>query len=436
MLICTVVILCVFQYMMCYHLYTSEKMGWKEQIEGLILKSTIDQYRYLKDDTRYLVAGRLLSYDPKEKKVCVSDQGKEYDIPVNDECETFDITRRLYYDSLVKNSFYLYRIDSLVRIAIPDKDIGFECVYVRKEEGKNEFERYPVTDFNEREYPLQQTFELSVLSSDTLSVYYNFPFWYFIRNNKGEIFLTVGLFVLLLLGCMLLFEGYQRQRKQNKFQERMISQMMHDFKRPLDAVKSTAEHWERTFSLSERDKKRYELTMDSLQMIGYNMNYILGMVTTMCSIRIVRKEFDLKAELQKMVDEWCLNEQSYKISLDYQVPETVVYLSEIYFMYAVSNLVDNAIKYSRGIPEVKISCYPRGRGIVLTVEDKGIGMSKEFLDRIFILYHRERNLDVPGFGLGLPFVKEVIEKHGGQIRVESVPGKGSKFIIYLKRWKK
>lgn len=435
-LICTIAILCVFQYMMCYHLYRSEKVGWKERIEDLITKSMIDQYQYLKDDTGSLVAGRILSYDPKRKKVYVTEQGVDYDIPVDDECETFDITRKLCYDSFVKNSFSLSRVDSLVRIAISGKATGFNCVYVRKEEGKDETEHYPAVDFNERGYSLQQIFELSILSSDTLSVYYNYPFGYFLQNNKSEIFMAIGLFVLLLLGCMLLFESYQRQRKQNKFQERMISQMMHDFKRPIDAVKSTVEYWGREFSLNEKDKKRYELTEDSLLAVKDNMKYIIAMVTKMCSIRVIRKEFDLRLELERMLNEWNLNDGEYKISLDYQLSETKVYLSDVYFMCAVSNLVDNAIKYTKGTPRVKVSCYPEGKGIALAVEDNGIGMSKEFLDNIFVPYYRAEDLKVPGFGLGLPFVKEVVEKHGGRIRVESVVGEGSKFIIYLKRWKK
>lgn len=216
----------------------------------------------------------------------------------------------------------------------------------------------------------------------------------------------------------------------------MISQMMHDFKRPIDAVKSTVEYWGREFSLNEKDKKRYELTEDSLLAVKDNMKYIIAMVTKMCSIRVIRKEFDLRLELERMLNEWNLNDGEYKISLDYQLPETKVYLSDVYFMCAVSNLVDNAIKYTKGTPRVKVSCYPEGKGIALAVEDNGIGMSKEFLDNIFVPYYRAEDLKVPGFGLGLPFVKEVVEKHGGRIRVESVVGEGSKFIIYLKRWKK
>ena len=98
----------------------------------------------------------------------------------------------------------------------------------------------------------------------------------------------------------------------------------------------------------------------------------------------------------------------------------------------VSNLLDNAIKYSGAAPKIILSTESTGSQFRLRIEDNGIGMSKETLGRIFEKFYRAHtgNLhNVKGFGLGLSYVKTMVDAHGGNIRAESAPGKGSVFIL-------
>jgi two-component system phosphate regulon sensor histidine kinase PhoR len=100
----------------------------------------------------------------------------------------------------------------------------------------------------------------------------------------------------------------------------------------------------------------------------------------------------------------------------------------------VNNLIDNAIKYSPESPDITIETRNSGNGIMMIVSDKGIGMTKGVQSKIFERFYRQASgnvHDVKGFGLGLNYVRAIVDAHKGTITVTSEPGKGSRFDVYL-----
>jgi two-component system phosphate regulon sensor histidine kinase PhoR len=101
---------------------------------------------------------------------------------------------------------------------------------------------------------------------------------------------------------------------------------------------------------------------------------------------------------------------------------------------ALCNLFDNAIKYSREKPEISVQTSNAGPNLMVVISDKGIGIEKEYQKRVFDKFFRIPTgdvHDVKGFGLGLAYIKKIVELHGGTIELQSEKGKGTTFIIAL-----
>ena len=116
--------------------------------------------------------------------------------------------------------------------------------------------------------------------------------------------------------------------------------------------------------------------------------------------------------------------------------DDLVQADEVHLSNLVNNLIDNAVKYAKeNVPlQIRISTKSDSRWFYLRVEDNGIGMSKETVKRVFERFYRAHtgNLhNVKGFGLGLSYVKTIVQAHGGDVTVDSTLGKGSAFTIQL-----
>ena len=100
----------------------------------------------------------------------------------------------------------------------------------------------------------------------------------------------------------------------------------------------------------------------------------------------------------------------------------------------INNLMDNANKYSPEDPVIEVNTYDKGDGIIIEIADNGIGMSKDVLKSIFEKFYRVHTgnrHDVKGFGLGLSYVKAIVDAHDGKVSVSSELGRGSKFSVFL-----
>ena len=123
-----------------------------------------------------------------------------------------------------------------------------------------------------------------------------------------------------------------------------------------------------------------------------------------------------------------------QITSELNATKAIINADRVHITNILFNLIDNALKYSKDNPDIIVSTRNDKEGIFISVQDNGIGISKDNQKRIFDTMYRvpTGNIhNVKGFGLGLSYVKAVVEKHGGSIKVESELGKGSMFTLYL-----
>jgi len=153
-------------------------------------------------------------------------------------------------------------------------------------------------------------------------------------------------------------------------------------------------------------------------------------------LELDKQQVDLHGIILRAVDAFKLqvNGRGGTISTFLDASDPIVVLDEANFFNVLLNLIDNALKYTSDTPEITITTAAWHRGIVLTVSDNGIGIPREHLKHIFEKFYRVpagNTHNIKGFGLGLSYVKKIVEEHYGTIKVESQGGKGTRIIIHL-----
>ena len=251
--------------------------------------------------------------------------------------------------------------------------------------------------------------------------------------GASSTFLTIFLIMTFIATLLIIF----RQKKLSQIKTDFVNNMTHELKTPISTI-SLASQMLKDKGIGVTEKKLNHISgviEQESKRLGYQVEKVLQMaIFDKGKIKLNREEIDVHLLLSNVASnfEMQVTNKNGNIFLDLNAKNPIIKADEVHFSNILSNLVDNAIKYCSAKPEITLSAWDTRKKLFIAIKDNGIGISKKDQKRIFEKFYRVStgNIhNVKGFGLGLCYVKTIVEEHGGSINIESQTGKGTRFIL-------
>jgi len=247
-----------------------------------------------------------------------------------------------------------------------------------------------------------------------------------------------GLFLLvLLLSFFLIIFFIFRQKKLSEMKTDFVNNMTHELKTPIATISVSAEMMTKEMVITSPEKihKYAGIILEENSRLKTMVDRVLQIATIEKEDYHVRiKDQDVHQMITDCVNKYSVHvrERNGIINTNLKATQTVIKTDSDHFMNILYNLLDNANKYSPVSPDINIKTSDENGTIFIVVEDKGIGISRENQQAVFRKFQRLQHgdiHDVKGFGIGLFYVKTMVEKLGGKIELQSELNKGSSFIL-------
>lgn len=285
------------------------------------------------------------------------------------------------------------------------------------------------------------TYKVELFPNDIMSaspfLYVQFPEKnsFLLHSIQWLLLLSLVFTLVVLIAFYLTVRIIIQQKKVSEVKNDFINNMTHELKTPIATISLATDAMSR--SISESSKGFTNIIKQESERMNKHVEQILQMA------RIDLNEFKIQLELidlNDFVKDVCDSQQirvaelQGKLTFTPSNEQISIEVDPDHFTNVLYNLLDNALKYANGIPVIEIKLKRKEKYVYVNVIDNGVGMSKEAMKHVFDKFYRATSgniHNVKGFGLGLSYVKAVIDKHKGDITVKSELGKGSVFTIKL-----
>lgn len=274
-----------------------------------------------------------------------------------------------------------------------------------------------------------------------VELYQNDPdlFETFLFSRRGIYFYAFILLAgIILFGLILTNRTIAHELELSKMKSDFVSTISHEFKSPLSSIRQLAEMLQSGRVPSENRRQEY---YDVLVEQSERLTLLIDNILDFAKIEEGRKKFDFQlldigSLLQQIVSviQDQVRHKDFVIQLEIEKPLPVIQADKESITQAITNLIDNAVKYSGEARKIMVRAFTEGQYLIITVKDFGIGIKKEEIDKVFERFYRggdELTRTVKGSGLGLTLVKQIVDAHHGNVSVESESGQGSTFSVRL-----
>jgi signal transduction histidine kinase len=261
----------------------------------------------------------------------------------------------------------------------------------------------------------------------------------FLISRRGIYFYMFFLLTgILIFGLILTIRTVAHELELSKMKSDFVSTISHEFKSPLSSIRQLAEMLQSGRVPSEDRRREY---YDVLVEQSERLSLLIDNILDFAKIEEGRKEFnfeivDIGPLLQEIVSiiQDRVRHKDFVIKVEIEKPLPSIKVDIAAITQAITNLIDNAIKYSGEAKSILVRAFAENQYLIITVKDFGIGIRKEEIDKVFERFYRGGDAltrTVKGSGLGLTLVKQIVEVHHGNVSVESEVGKGSRFMVRL-----
>jgi two-component system, OmpR family, phosphate regulon sensor histidine kinase PhoR len=278
-----------------------------------------------------------------------------------------------------------------------------------------------------------------ISTTDFLLIYFPDKSKHAFMNLWGMLLVSLALVIIIISAFAYSMFTIIRQRKLSELKNDFINNMTHEFKTPISTVSLACQ------ALSDKDFPRTDEMYENYIHIIEDENRRLGVMAEKILQTAILEKGKLALRLETIDLQALIADVIKNIAIQVEIRDGAIYTSfearnsylkadKMHLSNVIYNLLDNANKYSPRKPQIHISTSEVEDGILIKVKDNGIGINKVNQKKIFEKLYRVPTGDVhnvKGFGLGLSYVKFVLENHGGNITVESEVNKGSTFTIFL-----
>ena len=335
-------------------------------------------------------------------------------------------------------------LDTLLRAELVNKNIQLDYDFWLKSVTHDSVLYRKISSVKGEILPIN-TFKTTLFSNDVIRdpgmLYINFP------DRKSVIFsnlkVTMASSASLLLVLISIFSytlyAILRQKKISEMKTDFINNMTHEFKTPVSTIMIASEALKDPEILEDKTRisRLAGIIFDENVRLGNHIERVLSIARLeKKELKLDEEEVDMNELIAAVADSMSLQLQKKgaELILNLSAEPSVVRGDELHLSNVIYNLIDNANKYSLDLPKIKVTTRNSGKNLVIEVEDKGIGMTKEQSKRAFDQFYRvpTGNLhDVKGFGLGLNYVLDIVTQMNGTIKVRSEKDKGTVFEIII-----
>ena len=336
-------------------------------------------------------------------------------------------------------------IDSLLARELKDKNIHLKYVFgIGSNQKKNKYV-YASSPILKNPEIQSATFFTPLFPNDLknsnqlLQVY--FPGQQeFIWQTMGFSFLGSALLLMIMIGCFYIaVNTILKQKKIAEVKNDFINNMTHEFKTPISTISLATQLIQEESAIAKNESiLRYlGIIKEENIRLGNQVERVLQTAQMEKEeIILKKKEVDIHSLIQHVADNInpIIHTNQGTLLLNLDASPSLLLLDEVHISNVIHNLLDNAIKYSPNQLHVEIQTESQEGQFVIKIKDQGIGMEKSVFESVFEPFYRVPTGNIhnfKGFGLGLSYVKKIVDAHGGKVKVESTLGAGSTFIISL-----